>query len=314
MTSVDTLSASTVRLLNREYSKISNGIFATKLLALLTILGFAIALSLADGVLPRVCGGILLGLMFTHMLELQHQCLHYTAFNSRVINRLTGFILGIPMVVSFEHYRQQHLFHHRNCGTEQDKEFFIRQNIKRSMTLQLLSTISLSRFLEVFKNIGAAWKRETTNPGRFVANKMLIQREYRILSLIFVGCIVVLFLISRSDLILTAWVLPILLISEPLHSLIEFPEHHECDRSSKDPLKNTRTIAGSKFSFWFTNGNNYHVEHHLLPNVPIDKLPLIHKRISPYIVKRNASYLEFFWKYFGRLHRSSGSTLKAVIP
>lgn len=37
----------------------------------------------------------ILGLMFAHLVELQHECLHEHAFKSRKLNRTFGFLCGV---------------------------------------------------------------------------------------------------------------------------------------------------------------------------------------------------------------------------
>ena len=77
---------------------------------------------------------------------------------------------------------------------------------------------------------------------------------------------------TGSDFILKAWLVPMLLVGQPIHLLVELPEHIGCAAASTDPLRNTRSIGGSWFSRWFTNGNNFHVEHHILPALSMDQL------------------------------------------
>ena len=67
---------------------------------------------------------ILLGMMFAHCIELQHQCLHHTAYRSKKWNRFIGVLLGLPSLVSFSDFQYSHMRHHRNLGTPQDEDFF----------------------------------------------------------------------------------------------------------------------------------------------------------------------------------------------
>ncbi|HEX2039464.1 MAG TPA: fatty acid desaturase, partial [Acidimicrobiales bacterium] len=64
----------------------------------------------------RLPGQVLLGVMFAHALELQHQCLHGTGLATARANRWAGRLLGAPMLVSYSHYRARHLRHHRYLG------------------------------------------------------------------------------------------------------------------------------------------------------------------------------------------------------
>jgi fatty acid desaturase len=99
--------------------------------------------------------------------------------------------------------------------------------------------------------------------------------------------------ITRSSLVIRIWVLPLLLVAEPVHFWVELPEHFGCDLTTMNVLLNTRTIRGSWLSFWFTNGNNFHVEHHLYPRIAIDKLPRVHATLRDDLQFFDRSYWSF---------------------
>ena len=88
--------------------------------------------------------------------------------------------------------------------------------------------------------------------------------------------------------VLALWVVPLVLSAEAAHFLIELPEHFGCDKPTRDVMTNTRTVMASRFMFWLTNGNNYHVEHHYSPQVPVERLPELHRLLSPRIKHRAA--------------------------
>ena len=86
-----------------------------------------------------------------------------------------------------------------------------------------------------------------------------------------------------------------------MHALIELPEHYRCDTDSTDSFRNSRSIRSTPFLTWFTNGNNLHVEHHLLPGLPIERLHELHERIAPRIKYLCPTYVSFLAEViFGR--------------
>lgn len=93
---------------------------------------FIYVIVLAGGVLAaasalwvwQVFGIFLVGAMFAHGVELQHQVLHNQGFRNSTLNEAVGIILGLPMLVSFAGYQASHLRHHRHLGTPDNKEFF----------------------------------------------------------------------------------------------------------------------------------------------------------------------------------------------
>ena len=85
--------------------------------------------------------------------------------------------------------------------------------------------------------------------------------------------------------------------------LVELPEHVLCDTDSTDVLRNTRSIRGSWFSTWFTNGNNLHIEHHAAMNVPISQLPARHPETIRYAEHVEETYLDFYRRLWRAVRR-----------
>ena len=93
------------------------------------------------------------------------------------------------------------------------------------------------------------------------------------------------------------WAIAVFFVAGPVHALIEFPEHYECDSSSRNILENTRSIKSNFFMTWLTNGNNYHVEHHMYPAVPLQNLKRIHYALHSEQKHYNLGYFAFY-KYY----------------
>jgi fatty acid desaturase len=104
---------------------------------------------------------------------------------------------------------------------------------------------------------------------------------------------------------LLMWLVPLLFVAAPVHAIIEMPEHYHCDTGSTEVFANTRTIRSNDFLTWFTNGNNFHVEHHLLPAVGVERLRELHERIAPRIDHLYPSYVAFFCETFAALRRGT---------
>lgn len=268
--------------------------FLTRLFVLsaLIVTGIGLALSHSFGVVAL--GIFVLGAMFTHAVELQHQCIHRTAFRTKRLNDFVGTLLGFPMLVSHFHYRASHLHHHRTLGTPMNHEFFKYDysNSDRGIRI-LLGAFSFSRYGVLLKNFVKAISGQPFENIPSGADQKEIRKQYFIMA----GLLLLVLSVSvfeRSPLLLKLWLLPLVLVAEPLHFLIELPEHFRCEMNCKNPLKNTRTIKSGTFLTWFTNGNNYHVEHHLFPQVSNEKLSEVHAIIQPKIEYFNSSYTAFF--------------------
>jgi fatty acid desaturase len=90
------------------------------------------------------------------------------------------------------------------------------------------------------------------------------------------------------------WAVSLLLVGSPIHALIEMPEHFGCNALSTSAFENTRTIRSNAFMRWFTNSNNFHVEHHLWPGVPLQRVHELHARCQPWSLHFNKGYRQFY--------------------
>ncbi len=221
-----------------------------------------------------------LGVVFAHGLELQHEALHGNLFESEKLNRIIGFFLGAPMLVSFTHYRVQHLHHHKYVGTERDQELFnyAPQSLANpvSLIVRAWNFLRIPTFLVTALNILQNDYPELAK-GKF--RRHIWVEYFLLLSFLIAGlCGVVIFGIDH---ILLIWFLPWLVVAELVHFMIEVPEHIGCRRTAKSILKNTRSYPSNMMWEYVSNQNNYHIEHHLFPAVPAHRL----RKIHPYIKK-----------------------------
>ena len=262
-------------------------------LAVLTCAGAVLALQ--QNLWAAGAGIVLLAAMFTHAVELQHQCLHHSAFRRAFPHRLVGVPLGMPLLVVYSHYRVRHLQHHRFLGTPQDTEFFgfdtrgpltFRALLRGLLDYPRLGTVAA----EVVR---AATGRWTYAFGHIApAMRQRIVTEHVLLGAA-VGGLAVLAALGHGEYVMRLWVLP-LLLAIPLHFLVELPEHLLCDTETTDVLHNTRSIRGSWLSTWFTNGNNLHIEHHAAMMVPINRLGERHAETRSFAVHVERSYADFY--------------------
>lgn len=284
-----------------ELSRVKVWPFLMRLLIFLGLTAGLIAVILSTSGVVSFLAMVLLGLVYAHGVELQHQALHNTAFPSRFWNRLVGFFLGLPLLVSFSDYQHSHLRHHRLLGTSDDREFF-NYGYDRLTTLKPLLThlLMVRHYRDVTGFIvGSVLGRTKPDMKRETALK--IRAEYRWFAFFIVAAVAA-SVAFRTTALLEVWFVP-LLFAIPAHALIELPEHWGRDHGTLDVRVNTRTIRTGAFGYWYTNGNNYHIEHHWLPAVPNDKLAYLHSTIDREI--EIDTYPAFFKRFFGELYRNT---------
>ncbi|MDQ3757945.1 MAG: fatty acid desaturase [Actinomycetota bacterium] len=277
-----------------ERQQVSNRQFRFRLALFTVLTGAGAAATLAGSGWSRLPGQVLLGVMFAHALELQHQCLHGTGLATAAGNRWVGRLVGAPMLVSYSHYRARHLRHHRYLGTDRDTEFFQYAALEDLSVRGLLSSaFNVRRYGTFVRTAWRALRGERMEDWTEPADDAAIRREYVALAALVLVVVPAASVLTGSPVVLVLWLVP-LLFAEPAHTLIELPEHIGCDTTSRDPLRNTRTIVGSRFSYWLTNGNNFHVEHHWKQWLPISELPVLHRSVKDDIEVLVPTYWAFY--------------------
>jgi fatty acid desaturase len=230
-----------------------------------------------------------MGCILAHGTELVHQCIHRTGTGRVAYDGLLGTVLSWPGAVCFQYYRFFHLHHHKENGSASDAESFgytyqMMESLQRSVRLLgLLRHLSMIDHLvgtfqrlvfALFGRLAAQLRAEAPQMGNDIAKK--IQAEYTAMFLVYASALFASILLHSSVLV-DVWLIP-LVFWAPVHALIELPEHWATGRRPNiNPFWNTRTIRAGRFATGFTNFNNYHVEHHLVSFIPMQRLPEMHQ-------------------------------------
>ncbi|MFI5981369.1 fatty acid desaturase family protein [Streptomyces sp. NPDC051555] len=288
-------------------------VYIIKLFVAAALVAAGVVLTAQDGLLPSAAGVVLLAAVYTHMVELQHQALHHTAFTSAKPHRIVGIPLGLPLLVSYTHYRVRHLQHHKALGTPQDSEFF-GFDTRAPLTWGMLArgAFDYSRLYVIGREIVRSWRGTWEYDAGDISDRRRgeIMSEYRWMAVLPVVA-VALALAGYGGPVLELWVLP-LLVAAPMHFFLELPEHILCDTETTDVLRNTRSITGSWFSTWYTNGNNLHVEHHAAMTVSINRLRARHDEVTTLAKYVDRSYPAFFLSVAKEAMRNARRSPEAV--
>jgi fatty acid desaturase len=245
---------------------------------LLLVAGGATLYCVAENQLLRALAVVALGIVYAHGVELQHEALHGNLFGRRGLDRVAGIVTGAPMLVSFTQYRAYHLHHHRCVGTSIDEELF--DYTPRSLSnpvstiVRVWNLVKLPAFLVTFLKMLQGEYPDKVRRG----DQAALLAEYAFLLAMLAVAIVSALWLGRP-LLLMLWIVPWLLVAEPVHFMVEVPEHIGCNRSTRSILGNTRSYPAHLLWAYFANFNNFHIEHHLFPTVPAHRLHLLHERI-----------------------------------
>lgn len=271
-------------------------LFCAKFALAVSIIAAGSALMLSGSLWLFALGIFIQGAIYVHMLELQHSALHMHAFGSPRLSRVVGFILGLPMFVSYSQYQYVHMQHHKWLGTKQNSETFSYHDGKLSSVSGFLKGMfDYSRLLTVLQRIHKAFSGQLLSDGKNALMETRIREEHQLFAIVLASTVLISFLV-HSVWPALLWLLP-LLIAEPVHFLMALPDHFGLPaHSNPNVFENTRTIRGSWFSHWYTNYSTMHMAHHYNMHVPIENIPKLQKLLEDQIPSTscNDSYPEFY--------------------
>jgi fatty acid desaturase/membrane-associated phospholipid phosphatase len=218
---------------------------------------------------------------------LMHDGMHDTLFGSRRWNRIGSVMLGSTFLMSFSAYRVLHSRHHKFLGDPRDPDdyhnylrhpalvwtlHFVRLTVGSLLYLLAIPVLALK--------FGSDIERR-----RILAEYAVLFAAYMVL-LRFVPATV----------LLVAWFIPLLIVGS-LTAIRGFTQHGITDAT--DPYIASRTILPHPVVGFFLLHENYHLEHHLFPEVPSYHLPRLHEMVWPQLPRAvsGRSYLRFLVKF-----------------
>lgn len=233
--------------------------------------------------------GILIAFLFT----LQHECTHKTPFASETLNEWSGQACGLLIVQPFLWFRYFHLAHHRYTNDpDNDPELagLPKPNDWPSFcwhvsTLGFWGDKAQLLLTNAFGTIDAPYLPTGTHDR--------IRREARLLLAIYGGFLV--FTLLVSDILIWVWLVPVAL-GFPFLRLYLLAEHGRCPAVA-NIFDNTRTTYTNSLVRFLAWNMPYHVEHHVLPQVPFHLLPRFNERIREWLKHTSPGYAAFSRDY-----------------
>ncbi len=216
------------------------------------------------------------------MLLWVHEASHVSLFRNKVKNDLWAnlFFAG-PVGITVEAYRERHLSHHAHLGSEMDEDrypYFISIKGRLALLVFLLkvSTGIIGIRLAFDKYLGRRSKHKNSH----------IYIDFFILafnSILLLACIY----FDRWWLYLLIWVYPIFSVSILINIVRSIAEHQPEEYTAipnggeivMRPV--ARTTVPNWLEKWimYQANFNFHVEHHLFPQIPQHNLEKLHKHL-----------------------------------
>lgn len=257
---------------------------------LLWISGAALASS-QSGTPLRILGTLAAALGLNAFVLLLHEGMHGTLFPSRFWNRWTSVLLGGCVLISFTAYRVMHEEHHRYLGDPRDPDEY-RNYTSRPALLWALHYMRLTVgcFLYVLFIPVLAWRR--AGPGDNSEDRLRIFEEYAFLGAAWTAALFVV----PFEALLHGWLIPLVVVAY-MTQIRGFTQHGITDPT--DPLLASRSIHPSPLVRFLVLNENYHLEHHLYPEVPSYNLGKLHLLLRDRLPRSvtGASYSGFLARF-----------------
>ena len=236
-----------------------------------------------------MAAGILItALAINSLVLLMHEGMHNTLFASQRWNRWVSVALGATFLMSFSAYQVMHTRHHDYLGDARDPDDYHNYSHNRSLVWALhFMRLTVGPLLYIFLIPLLAFKHGSAAQRRRVAV------EYALLAAAYSAILAAV----PFDLLLYVWLLPLLLVGQ-MTAIRGFTQHGITDAT--DPYLASRSITANRLTAFFLLNENYHLEHHLFPEVPSYHLRRLHELLwprLPYAVT-GMSYVGFLFRFF----------------
>jgi len=235
---------------------------------------------------------------------LMHDGMHDTLFRSRRWNRFGSVLLGSTFLMSFSAYRVLHSRHHKFLGDPRDPDDY-HNYLRRPALVWTLHFVRLSvgslLYLVAIPVLALKFGSD--------AQRRRILAEYAIL----LAAYLVLLRFVPATILLLSWFIPLLVVGS-LTAIRGFTQHGITDAT--DPYIASRTILPHPIVGFFLLHENYHLEHHLFPEVPSYHLPRLHEMVWPQLPRAvsGRSYLGFLVKFLRATPRLDESPIGLETP
>lgn len=246
--------------------------------------GFHLLLLLGSGWLVARSGPwtllpamLVLGLVQAALFAPIHETMHMTAFRSRRLNTVLGWLAACPSLLNWHFYMAFHLAHHRHTqDPERDPELILpAPSTLDAYVWRVLALPYWRTRLEVLRD---GWRGDmSAHPYVSERAAPKIVRSIRGMTA-FVGASALL------SMALVGWWAPLVfwigpqLLGQPFLRLYLLAEHTLCTMDDNG-LTNTRTTLTNALTRLVMWNMPFHTEHHLYPSIPFHRLPEAHAAI-----------------------------------
>ena len=256
----------------------------------------------------RGAGVLVAGLALNAFVLLLHEGMHGLLSRRAAANRWLSVALGAPLAVSVAGYRVLHTLHHDGLGTgdgpddgPDDGHGYTGRTAVFWATQMVRLTAGAALYLVAIPVV--AWREGTAGERRQIV------AEYAVLAALWTATVA---LLPRE---VPVWgllaPLPVVALLTQVRGLTQ---HGLADR--RDEVMASRTVRAHSAVAFLVLYENYHLEHHLAPEVPSYHLAALHRAAWPHLARAclAASYLGFLGHSFRSALATDGTPVGVVWP
>jgi fatty acid desaturase len=239
-------------------------------------------------------GTLLAALGLNAFVLLLHEGMHHTLFPSRVWNRWISVGLGGCVLISFTAYQVMHEEHHRYLGDPRDPDEYSNYTSSPRLVWALhYMRLLVGAFLYILLIPVLAWRHAGPKVQDDRGDRRRIVEEYAVLGTAWTAV----FAFVPFPVLVHAWLLPLVAVAF-MTQIRGFTQHGVTDPS--DPLLASRSIHPWTVVRFLVLNENYHLEHHLWPEVPSYNLRRLHLLIRSRLPRSvtGTSYSGFLLRFF----------------
>lgn len=230
---------------------------------------------------------------------LSHEGHHHLLFRGRAANHAANILLCVPLLHAPSAYCVLHELHHRFLGGPGDPDEY-RNYTGDPRVRWALQWVRLTIGTLVYMPLipVVAWRRSNG------ADRRRIALEYAGMT----GAWALIFVAVPLRTLLQVWLIPGVLVGY-ISAVRALAQHALTDPA--DPLLASRSVRSNRIVSFLLLNENYHLEHHLFPEVPSYNLPRLHALLRarvPHSVEAR-SYSRFLAGFIGRFLRGDESPM-----
>jgi len=247
--------------------------------------GLAISTWLAlSGALPYWAAGIANGIILYGTYTVVHEGVHDNIVPRekrwRWVNMTAAFLAAIPLWLLIHPHRKSHMVHHARCNTDDDPDIYARGNFG-VVTFWRIPLAALSQLNPVEQYRHCKQFGCTEGETRFAVATFAA----------YVLAVAAIVHAGYGYALLVLWFIPFMIGYSIMLVFFTWVPHH--------PHTQTGRYRDTRCSLWtggnlLTQGQNYHLIHHMMPWIPWYEYEAVYKEIAPYL-KQHHALIDGFW-------------------